>query len=119
METVKIEKKKLLTKLIANRNAHRALFLKAQVGYRKTIIRHLDRMLKQARAGKEVQTQIIVRVPAPQDMTSSYDRVISMMQWTQDELIELTEEEFSQYIRDNWRWSADNFRSSSFYSKSK
>jgi hypothetical protein len=119
METVKIDKEKLLAKLVANRNAHRAIFLKAQEGYRKTVIRQLDKMLRLARRGKRIPLQVQVQVAAPVDQTEDYDRVISMMRWTKDKVIELTEGEFAQYVLDQWRWSAQAGVSNAYYSRVK
>jgi hypothetical protein len=119
METTKIEKAKLLEKLLVNRNAHRAIFLKAQVGYRKTVIRQLDKMLKLARTGKPIRLQVHIAVPAPIDQTGDYDRVIAMLRWTQDKVIELDATEFSNYVLDNWRWSEQSTMSTSYYSNVK
>lgn len=119
METVKIEKEKLLAKLRQNRAAHRGLFLKAQAGYRIIVVRELDRMLKLARAGKQIPLQVRTLVIAPKDQTSDYDRVIAMLEWTQDKVVELDETEFSRYVRDNWSWSNEVSVSNSYYSKVK
>ena len=51
MNTVKVRRQELLTKIRLNRDAHRELFLKAQEGYRKLMIEELDRMLADAKEG--------------------------------------------------------------------
>ena len=58
MNTVKVKREELLTKVRANRDAHRTLFLKAQEGYRKLVIEELDRMLKDAKEGLRIQRSV-------------------------------------------------------------
>jgi len=58
MNTVKVKREELLTKVRSNRDAHRTLFLKAQEGYRKLVIEELDRMLADAKAGGPIARSI-------------------------------------------------------------
>jgi hypothetical protein len=49
MNDVKVKREELLSKVRANRDAHRSLFLLAQEGYRKLVIEELDKMLPMRR----------------------------------------------------------------------
>jgi hypothetical protein len=80
------------------------MFLKAQEGYRIDVVEELDRMLKDARDGKKIQRAL--SMAEPQDHTKDYDRVIDMLEMSQDEIIEIEAHEFDQYVRDNWAWKA-------------
>jgi hypothetical protein len=71
MNTVKVKREELLTKVRSNRDAHRTLFLKAQEGYRKLVIEELDRMLADAKAGRPIQRSINLAEPA--DHSADYD----------------------------------------------
>ena len=103
MNTVKVKREELLTKVRANRDAHQNLFLKAQEGYRKLIIEELDRMLAEAKAGRKISRSI--NLAEPVDHTSVYDRVIMMLEMSVDDTIVLDANEFDQYVRDRWAWS--------------
>lgn len=103
MNTVKVKRQELLTKVRANRDAHRELFLKAQEGYRKLIIEELDRMLAEAKAGRRISRSI--NLAEPLDHTSDYDRVIMMLEMSVDDTIVLDATQFDQYVRDHWAWS--------------
>jgi hypothetical protein len=103
MNTVKVKREELLTKVRANRDAHRSLFLKAQEGYRKLIIEELDRMLAEAKAGRRISRSI--NLAEPTDHTSDYDRVIMMLEMSVDDTVVLDANEFDQYVRDRWAWS--------------
>jgi hypothetical protein len=113
MDTVKVQVAKLLEKVKANREAHRDLFLKAQEVYRQDIIEELDRMLTDARAGKPIRRAITM--PEPQDHTKDYDRVITMLEMSVDEQVELDSVSFDQYVMDNWSWKAGALATNSMY----
>ncbi|HDY87689.1 MAG TPA: hypothetical protein ENH82_06160 [bacterium] len=113
MNTVKVEKDRLLKKLIVNRDSHRAEFLKAQKGFREEVIEQLDEALQDARNGKRINT--CFKLPAPVDQTSDYDTAIEMLDWVVDDEIELTQQAFRQYILDDWHWKTDWTVSNSAY----
>ena len=103
MNAVKVKREDLLTKVRANREAHRELFLKAQANYRKFIIEELDRMLADAKAGRKIRRSI--DLVQSRDHTSDYDRVSMMLEMSVDDTIVLNAGEFDQYVRDVWSWS--------------
>ena len=103
MNTVKVKREELLTKVRTNRDAHRTLFLKAQEGYRKLVIEELDRMLADAKAGRSISRSI--NLAEPVDHTADYDRILAMLEMSVDDTIMLDAQEFNQYVLDNWEWS--------------
>ncbi len=106
MNIVKVKKARLLEKLKANREAHRANFLKAQEGFRLEVIEQLDKALQEARDGKRFKTYF--QMPEPIDQTPEYDTAIEMLDWVVGDEIELTQQAFRQYIFDDWSWK-DNW----------
>lgn len=113
MQTVKVKKVELLSALQKNRESHRSLFLKAQEGYRKAVIDELDGMLDEAKAGKRIRRSVTLIEPI--DQTREYDRAIAMLGMSVDDVIELSAEEFNNYVRDEWDWSAKVFGSNTQY----
>jgi hypothetical protein len=103
MNTVKVKREELLTKVQANRDAHRGLFLKAQEGYRKLVIEELDRMLADAKEGRPIQRSVTLTEPS--NHIKDYDRVITMLEMSVDETIVLDAGEFDHYVMDSWDWS--------------
>ena len=104
METITVNKEALLSAVRANRDNHRAEFLKAQDGWRDTIIEELDRRLKDARQGKRVLSAF--SFPEPQDHTRDYDRIIQMLIMEVADVIKIPERDFAQYVMDDWDWKA-------------
>jgi hypothetical protein len=78
MNTVKVKREELLTKVRTNREAHQSLFLKAQEGYRKLVIEELDKMLADAKAGLPIRRSVTLTEPS--NHTKDYDRVITMLE---------------------------------------
>lgn len=99
---VTVKKETLLAALKKNREGHRSVFLKAQDGYRRICIEHLDKMLADAKAGKAFLTHI--RLEAPQDHTKEYDVNIQMLEMSEDEKLVISEEQFRHFVQDDWEW---------------
>lgn len=117
MNTVKVKRAELLAKLEANRESHRALFLKAQEGYRRIVIDELDKSLKDAREGRALR--VFINLQAPQDHTGDYDTVIEMLRMSVDDVIEIEQLHFQCYVLDKWTWAAQaNFLNSTYASGS-
>lgn len=113
MERVTVNRRELLTKLEQNRKVHRAVFLAAQKGYRKAVVKELDTMLKDARAGKPIRRSITL--PIPQDHTEDYDAAIEMLKMSIDDTISIDAAHFAMYVRDQWGWKAMVVASNSHY----
>jgi hypothetical protein len=114
MESIKVKKAELLETLKVNRHNHRKIFLEAQEGYRKTAITEIEKMLSEAREGKKIRRQLVLSEPV--DQTNDYDRVIRMLEMSQDEMVELSEHDFAQYVLDDWSWKRQFLHSNSVYS---
>jgi hypothetical protein len=113
MDKVKIKKNELLEIVTKNRAEHRSIFEKALEGYKAQVIAELEVMLAEAKSGKRIRRH--VQLEEPMDQTKEYDRVVRMLELSQDDIIELTQSEFSQYVMDDWRWKDQFLASASTY----
>ena len=102
MESVTVKKDELLAVVKKNLEAHEDLFVRALDGYRKQVIEELDRMLKDAKDGKYICRAI--SLPEPIDHTNDYERVVTMLEMSTEDEIELDEQDFDRYVMDNWSW---------------
>ena len=98
----------------SNREKHREIFLEAQTGYRKAMIAELDARLKEARNGGKISR--INFLTEPEDHTRDYDRILTMLEMCSESHVELDEDEFAQYVMDDWRWKRQFLLSNSAYS---
>lgn len=113
LSTITVHREELLAKLRANRKSHQREFKKAMAGYREQAIKTLKRHLKEAEDGQEIKAHL--SLPKPDDHTEDYDRVIEMVEMSVADTIELTAQEFSQYVRDDWGWKANFTQTASYY----
>lgn len=105
MKTVRIKKSDLVATLTTNRAQHRDQFEKAFRGYRDECIRVLTENLEALKTGRRIQVRVYDVMPA--DQTKDYDTALNMLSMSVDDVIELTYQEFQQYVEDNWRWRED------------
>jgi hypothetical protein len=113
MKSVKIKSADLLEVLKKNRETHVSEFNSAKEEYRKDVIAEMKKNLKQAQSGGEIVSYI--QLVEPQNFTASYDTAIKMLEMSADELVELTMQEFQQYVEDNWHWKGTFAASTSIY----
>lgn len=103
MQSMKVDKEKLIKLLKVNRDAHRKSFLAAQKVYRELVIKELDFMLKEAKKGSNIRRH--VNLKAPEDHTADYDKLLGLLEMSSDAAVDLTVLEYSNYVDDNWAWS--------------
>jgi len=116
MRTVNIKKSDLVEVVTENRNAHRDLYEKAFHGYREECVKNLNLALDAINRGERIQIRIYD--VCPKDHTDDYDTVLNMLGLSVDEVIELTHQDFQQYVEDNWNWQEDwKASNSKYYSK--
>jgi hypothetical protein len=104
MNTVMVEKARLLDTLRLNRDEHRAIFEKAQGVYRERMIEELDRALAEAKAGRKIVRAF--SLPVPEDHTDDFNTAIAMVEWEVGNTIALEQHDFEQYVLNQWHWRA-------------
>jgi DNA-binding FadR family transcriptional regulator len=102
---VNIAKEKLRERVQANRDNHRSVYESAMDGYRHAAIAWFDAEMDRAVNGAGFDTYF--QMPRPEDHTEDYDRVLDMIEMSEDETIKLTSQEFAQYVRDDWGWKRE------------
>ncbi|MFI5387626.1 MAG: hypothetical protein ACHQ50_16075 [Fimbriimonadales bacterium] len=60
-------------------------------------------MLADAKAGRRIRRA--VAMPEPEDHTRDYDRIVRMLEMSVDDVLVLSEYDFSQYVMDQWEWA--------------
>ena len=101
-QTMKFPVKELTKIIKKNRDEHRKMFERAQEGYKEDFLKELEMMLEEARKGKRYRRS--VQLVEPMDMTREYDRILKMLELTTETEIELNQNEFAQYVMDDWGW---------------
>ena len=103
MRTVRIDKRELLVVVGDNRNAHREVFVAAVEAYRSQALIQLQQRIDEIMSGK--QFVLGFALPVPEDHTADYDEVLRMLDMSVDEVVELDQQEFQQFVMDDWSWT--------------
>jgi hypothetical protein len=116
MDTITVNKQKLLDKLQENRAQHEKDYEDARKGYLETALEELDQLAEQFQQGNPVR--ITSALAVPECHLEDYDRAIQMLGWHLGEEIDLSIEEFTNYVQDKWDWKSSwTVRNSVYLSK--
>lgn len=116
MQKIKIERAKLLAEVKKNRTAHEKAYKESMIGYQHDSIEELKRMLADASAGKDFLDH--TGLDKPVSYLKDYDRIIRQLELSSEKIIELNEQEFNQYVMDEWGWKQSFTHLNTMYSKS-
>ena len=89
MQSIKVNKAKLISTLEENRIRHRQIFLEACDGYQKAVIKELEAQLKRAKGG--IRRSMLISIAAPVDQTKEYDRAIGMLKMSIEDEVMLSD----------------------------
>src|SRR5688572_30412107 len=114
--TMKFPVKGLLEKLVVNRARHETIAKEAQDNYLIALKGELETKLENLIAGRKINPNS--KLPVPGDNLDEYDTAISMLSFTSDIEIELTQDQYHSYVEDKWVWQRDFLTTSGMYSNS-
>lgn len=100
---VNVKKAELLEKLKENRALHLEEYKKAKVGFRVALEKELKQKLKAVKAGESVDLSF--ENHKPEKHLDEYDDVIGMLEFAEDEEIELNHNQYKQYFKNEWDWT--------------
>lgn len=113
MKSVSMNKSRLLEILRQNREMHIAEFTSAMIEYRKDLVAELEKRLEIAQSGGDVEHFINLVVPMTHE--KEYNTAIKMLEYDEREIVDLTNQEFQQYVEDEWSWKQAFAASTSYY----
>lgn len=115
MNRVTVSKTKLLDTLRENRENHVNTFEQVLEDYRTRAVELLEAHIDRIRLGKV--EKVNVSLPAPKNYEEEYDKAIAMVEWSEDDHIELDDYIFNQWVMDQWDWKRDFNATTQMYSK--
>lgn len=113
--SVRVSRVALIEALKANREKHAEEYKDALVEYKEQFLKALKLNLKNAKAGTDLEKCRYVNLTAPVDYSEEYDEAIAKFEFSVDENIILSDEEFNNFVRNKWRWSSAVAASNSVY----
>lgn len=118
MQTVKIKRVELLQKVQENLEKHNKILADARDGYRRIVQEVLESVLNAVKEGKTIDLAPIKSIDEPQDQSESYKTAIEMLRMGAEDLVELSQSEFKQYVLNKWSWRASFLGTNMKYSAS-
>lgn len=112
---IMVSKDELLEVLKTNREKHRGLYEKAWAGYCKLTEEELVEKLARIKKGRRIDPFFGNQPPV--DHTNDYGDVIDMLGMALDDKIELTQQQFKQYVKDDWGWKREWTTSNTKYTE--
>lgn len=110
--TIKVKKKELLEKVKANKEKHVKEYEKAVIAYKLEALEQLNTLMVEAEKGER---QLRLNLVEPVDNSNNYDKIIKMFEWEVEDLVELSQDEFTEYILDENSFAERAFLSNSSY----
>lgn len=104
----------VLATLRTNRDKHKQIVDEAKAGYIEKAKDVLMRRFEQLKAGKITNLIFLLRVPV--DQTKVYDTAIRMLEFHQNDTLELDGGQVRNLIQDEWDWTDSFYMTNSAYS---
>ena len=95
--TIKVVKAKLIEQIIENKEAHIIAYAKAVEAYKKEALKQLSELTERVENGA---LDIKLKLTTPVDNRENYDKIVGMFEWDIDSEVELTQQEYNEYILD-------------------
>jgi hypothetical protein len=115
MQKLSFEKAFLVQRISENRKTHEQVYQEAKVTYRAKAEEALEARLRLVKSDGKFDLAFDLAVPF--NHLEDYDLVLLMLKQCQENTVELTQEEYSQYVLDNWNWRRHFLTSNSRYSE--
>lgn len=94
---IKVDKVNLIDRIKENKENHIVEFKKAVIAYKKEALRQLMKLTEDVNEG---QMDIRLDLITPVDNTKNYDSILEMFEWEVDDIVELEQKEFIEYVQD-------------------
>lgn len=116
MNSVKIDREKLLGIVQENRDKHCAAFTESVEDYKRAVLKIATNNLKLAKtADLEQIAKFQTLPPKPTSHEREYDRAIRMLELSVETVIEIDQNIFNQLVLDEWQWKNAFLTNSTLY----
>jgi len=110
--TVVIEKKDLIEKIKTHKNNHIKEYDEAVEIYKREANKKLNAMKRDISNGK---INVRFDLNPPISRVDQYDKILMQLEWEKRDELELQQNEFNQYVLDEYGWRQQASLSNSFY----
>ena len=112
---INLKKDELIKKIKENKETHIKEFNEAVIAYKEAALKQLAALTKDADGGAlDIKLDLIT----PVNNADNYDKIIEMFEWEVNEVVELEQDEFKEYVQDETDFAVQARMSNTFYSAS-
>jgi hypothetical protein len=104
----------MIDKIKENKKNHVEEYAKAVIAYKEEALRQLVELTNKVNEGA---LKIELKLITPVDNSSNYDKIIEMFEWEVDEVVELEQNEFIEYVQDETEFAVNAKFSNTMYFK--
>jgi hypothetical protein len=118
MREIEVLKARLVETLAANKATHEADFDLAWEGFIDKVLTRIDGMRADTIAARKtpgISYKLGVGLNPPVSYSEDYRRALEMCEWEVADTVNLTEDEFKQFVQDEWDWKRQFVSSANLY----
>lgn len=113
--TILLKKEELIAKIKENKERHVEEYAKAIVAYKEEALKQLAIQTSRVKEGAlDAKLELVT----PQDRAENYDKILEMFVWDVRDEVELSQEEFTEYVQDETTFAREAKFANSFYTSS-
>ena len=94
---IKVSKTELIEKIKENKENHIVEYDKAVIAYKEEALVQLTKLNEKVNNGK---LDIKLNLITPVNNADNYDKILQMFEWEVDDIVELEQQEFIEYVQD-------------------
>lgn len=102
----RVNKGDLLEKIKLNRASHAIAYKAAVVKYRERAVVALTKQLANAQEASK-RFSLSFTLPKPVNYLKQYDQLIGLLEMATEQFIEITPQDYSCYVLDEWEWRSN------------
>lgn len=95
--SIKVNKNRLIEQIKENKLKHIESYNKAVIAYKEEALRQINSLKIKAENG---ELRLSLNLVSPVNNADDYDKIIQMFEWEVEDIVELEQQEFIQYVQD-------------------
>lgn len=112
--TIKVKKEELIKKIKENKENHIKMYAIAVKAYKLEALEQLEKLTDEVNDGSlNIQLDLVT----PVNNEKNYDDILQMFEWEIDEEVELSQNEFREYVQDETSFAVHALSSNTLYSQ--
>jgi len=111
--TINLYKAQLIEQIKKNKENHIIEYDKAVIAYKEEALKQLNEQIKAVEQGSlKARLDLIT----PINNATNYDKIIEMFEWEVNEVVELEQQEFTEYVQDETEFAIQSKFANTMYS---